>query len=190
MKSRSADEALAALKHGNERFREERVKGAGRDASRRRELAAGQSPFAIILTCSDSRVAPELVFDTGLGELFLARVAGNVANTSSIASIEYAVAHLGSKLIVVMAHESCGAVAAAIEGGDAGKNLNHLLGHIQPALAESVEREVNVVARCNARLNARRLTSESTILRSAVETDGVKIVTAYYNLGSGVVEFD
>jgi len=190
MESMSADEALDALKHGNERFREERAKGTGRDASRRRELAGGQSPFAIILTCSDSRVVPELVFDTGLGELFLARVAGNVANTSSIASIEYAVANLGSKLIVVMAHESCGAVAAAIEGGDAGKNLNHLLGHIQPALAESVERDVNAVARCSARLNARRLTSESTILRSAVEIDGVKIVTAFYNLGSGVVEFD
>jgi len=164
--------------------------GAGRDASRRRELAGGQSPFAIILTCSDSRVIPELAFDTGLGELFLARVAGNVANTSSIASIEYAVANLGSKLIVVMAHESCGAVAAAIAGGDSGKNLNHLLDHIQPALAESVEPEVNAVAQCNARMNALRLTSESTILRSAVETDDVKIVTAFYHLESGVVEFN
>ena len=106
MNSISANEALDRLKQGNQRFREECAEGTGRDAAHRRELAAGQNPYAIILTCSDSRVVPELAFDTGLGELFVVRVAGNVANTSSIASIEYSVAHLGSKLVVVMAHES------------------------------------------------------------------------------------
>jgi carbonic anhydrase len=133
-------------------------------------------------------VPVEIFFDTGPGELFVVRVAGNVANPSSIASIEYAVAHLGTKLIVVMAHESCGAVAAAIKGGDAGKNLNTLLGYIQPAIG-SGDKAVNEVARRNARQSADRLLSESDIIRPAVESGDVKIVTAFFHF-NGEVEFD
>ncbi len=94
-------DALTCLKSGNERFVKDQLEGKLKDAERKRALLSGQQPFAIILSCADSRVVPELAFDTGLGEIFVVRVAGNVGNPSSIASIEYAVAHLGSKLIVV-----------------------------------------------------------------------------------------
>ena len=114
----TAQESLHRLKEGNNRFVQDKLDGKLQDSSRKTSLLGGQSPFAIILGCADSRVVPELAFDTGLGELFTVRVAGNIANTSSIASIEYAVAHLGAKLIVVLGHQNCGAVAAAIAGGD------------------------------------------------------------------------
>jgi len=185
----TADEALERLRQGNERFRADRTEGSGRVSSRRKELVEGQSPFAIILGCSDSRVPPSAVFDSGLGDLFVVRVAGNVANTSSIASIEYAVAHLGAKLIVVLGHEACGAVSAAMAGGDAGKNLNALLGLIQPAL-DPQEEDVNVVARRNARNSANRLLEESDIILEAVESGEVQVVTGFYRFSDGKVEFD
>jgi carbonic anhydrase len=185
----TADEALERLRQGNERFRADRTEGSGRVSSRRKELVEGQSPFAIILGCSDSRVPPSAVFDSGLGDLFVVRVAGNVANTSSIASIEYAIAQLGTRLIVVMAHQSCGAVTAAMEGGDAGKNLNTLMGYIRPAL-EPPERDVDVVARRNARNSAQRIIDESDIIRKAVEGGDAKMVTAFFHLSTGEVEFD
>jgi len=189
MDSTNAVQALERLKLGNERFRSGRAEGVVIDGPRHEELQQGQQPFAILLSCSDSRVPPEILFDTGLGDLFVVRVAGNVANMSSIASIEYAVLHLGSKLIVVMAHESCGAVGAAIAGGDAGKHLNRLLSHIQPAL-DPPDQDDSVIARRNARVSAERMINESDILRSAVENDGVKIVTAFFHFSNGEVEFD
>ena len=186
MVEHGTDQVLERLKHGNSRFLE-RVRA---DEPRRAKLASGQQPPAIVLACADSRVAPEIAFDMGLGKLFVVRVAGNVANTASIASIEYAVAHLGARLIVVLAHESCGAVGAALEGGDAGKNLNRLLEHITPAVQESGESDVDAVARRSARLNAERLTSESEILREAALQDGLRIVTAFFHFSTGAVEFD
>ena len=189
METPNADEALERLKQGNERFRTGRAVGEGRVGSRSEELIKGQRPFAIILSCCDSRVPTEIVFDTGLGDLFVIRVAGNVANPSSIASIEYAVANLGTKLVVVMAHQSCGAVSAAIEGGDAGKHLNRLMSYILPAL-EPPEQDADVVARRNARISAERLINESDIIRAATGDDGVKIVTAFFHFSSGEVEFD
>ena len=193
MKTKSAKEALGRLKQGNQRLLNGEAKGLEPITEQRREeltekARAGQAPYAIILSCADSRVPVEILFDAGPGELFVVRVAGNVANTSSIASIEYAVAHLGTKLIAVMAHESCGAVAAAIEGGDAGKNLNTLLGYIQPAIG-SGDKAVNEVARRNARQSADRLLSESDIIRPAVESGDVEIVTAFFHF-IGEVEFD
>lgn len=182
--------ALEALVAGNERFQQDQLEHPRRDGARRRELASGQQPFAIALTCADSRVAPEIAFDAGLGELFVVRVAGNVANISSIASIEYAVAHLGSKLIVVLGHESCGAVAAALEGGDPGENLSHLLGHIAPAIDAAGEKTVESVVRSNAKVTAARLSSESRIIGDAVASGDVRIVPAYYQLASGAVELD
>lgn len=182
----NTDSVLDGLKAGNARFVENVVR---KNEARRAELEKGQSPYAIILGCADSRVAPELAFDVGLGELFVVRVAGNIANTSSIASIEYAVANLGTRLIVVLSHESCGAVGAALAGGDAGKNLNHLVAHITPAVESCSESHVNEVAKHNARLNAERLVADSEILRNAVEEDGLRIVPAFYNFTTGVVDF-
>lgn len=185
----SADQALARLKEGNSRFVADKLDGKLQNSSRRGELTGGQNPYAIILSCADSRVVPELAFDTGLGEIFVIRVAGNVANTSSIASIEYAVAHLGVKLIVVLGHESCGAVTAAIAGGSNGRNLNHLLSHIQPAIAASNDTAVNSVVKENARQTANELSAHSSIIADALANGGLNILPAYYNLGSGAVDY-
>jgi carbonic anhydrase len=189
METTNADEALDRLKQGNERFRTGRPQGPSRVGLRHEELIKGQQPFAIILTCSDSRVPTEIVFDAGLGELFVIRVAGNVASQSSIASIEYAVANLGTKLVVVMAHQSCGAVGAAIAGGAPSKSLSHLVSFIQPAVDQPDE-DVDAVARRSARINAGRLIAESDIIRAATEQDGVRIVTAFFHFSNGEAEFD
>lgn len=178
------------LIEGNVRFVADNLESKLQDSTRRNELTGGQAPYAIVLSCADSRVVPEQAFDTGLGELFTVRVAGNVANTSSTASIEYAVAHLGSKLIVVMGHQSCGAVTAAIGGGDNGYNLNHLLSHIAPAISASENgAAVNDVVKKNAELTAQDLVNRSAIISDAVKSGSVKIVPAYYNLDSGKVDF-
>ena len=183
-------EVLTRLKEGNERFVQDKLDGKLQDSNRRNELTAGQNPYAIVLSCADSRVVPEFAFDTGMGELFVVRVAGNVANSSSLASMEYAVAHLGTEIIVVLGHQNCGAVTAAIAGGDNGYNLNHLLYHVTPAIAASGEgAEVNAVVKKNAELTAEELVSRSSIIKNAVDGGKLKIVPAYYNLDSGKVDF-
>jgi len=182
-------ESLERLLQGNERFFNDSLEGKNQDSTRRNALTGGQKPFAIILGCADSRVVPELAFDTGLGELFTVRVAGNVANTSSMASIEYAVAHLGTKLIVVLGHQNCGAVTAAIAGGDNGNNLNHLLAHVDPAIQASKDNApVNAVVKKNAQLTAEDLQNKSKIIKDAVDSGDVRIVPAYYNLDTGKVD--
>ncbi len=183
------DKALDRLKAGNKNFVADKLNGDLQDKMRRKSLTGGQHPFAIVLSCADSRVVPELTFDTGIGELFVIRVAGNVANTDTIASIEYAVAHLGVNLIVVMGHESCGAVTAAMAGGDNGYNLNILLSHISPAISAAKSKNVNTVVKKNAKLTAKELVTRSAIIEKASKRKSFKIVPAYYNLGSGKVNF-
>ena len=183
-------ESLNRLKEGNARFVADKLDGKLQNSSRRESIIGGQEPYAIILSCADSRVVPELTFDTGLGELFVVRVAGNVANSSSIASIEYAVAHVGTKLIVVLGHQNCGAVTAALAGGDNGYNLNHLLSHITPAMAASKEgATVDDVTKKNAELTVGELKNRSEIIKNAIDKGDVKVVPAYYNLDSGKVDF-
>ncbi|RLD21256.1 MAG: carbonic anhydrase [Bacteroidetes bacterium] len=184
------EKSIEKLRDGNARFVADHLDGKLQDSARRVSLIGGQKPYAIILSCADSRVVPELAFDTGLGELFVVRVAGNVANSSSIASIEYAVAHVGSKLIVVLGHESCGAVTAAVAGGDNGYNLNHLLAHIAPAISASGEGAgVNEVVKKNVELTINELKSRSQIIRTAIESGDVGIRGAYYNLNTGKVDY-
>ena len=186
----STQEVIQRLKDGNDRFVADKLDGRLQDSSRRTELTSGQQPIAIILSCADSRVVPEFAFDTGLGELFVVRVAGNVANNSSLASMEYAVAHCGTKVIVVLGHQSCGAVTAAMKGGDNGHNLNHLLSHITPALNAVPENaELTDVVKKNAELTVQEIVNRSAIIGEAVKNSGVKVVPAYYNLDSGKVEF-
>lgn len=188
MERLTADEAQSRLRQGNQRFLNGRLAGAGRDEARRRLLADSQHPFAVILCCADSRVVPEITFDTGIGELFVVRVAGNVANLSTIASIEYALANLGTKLVVVMGHQNCGAVAAAVAGGSVSPSLDHLLDYIRPAVESSDNPDPDAVAQRNTRLSAERLVTESDIIREAVEHDGTRIVTAFYQPGTGQIE--
>ncbi len=183
-------EVVQRLKDGNARFVADSLDGKLQNSSRRDELTSGQEPYAIILSCADSRVVPELAFDTGLGELFVVRVAGNIANNSSIASIEYAVAHCGSQVIVVLGHQSCGAVTAAVNGGNNGHNLNHLLAHIAPAIDGAGEgASITDVVKKNAELTAEDLKTRSSIISSFVEKGTVQILPAYYNLDTGKVDF-
>jgi carbonic anhydrase len=189
-KQMEINEILSRLETGNARFVADKLDGKLQDSSRRSGLTGGQNPYAIILSCADSRVVPELAFDTGLGELFVVRVAGNIANTSSIASIEYAVAHIGSKVIVVLGHQSCGAVTAAVAGGDNGYNLNHLLAHVAPAIAAADEgATVNDVVKVNAEMTSKELAARSAIISGAIAKGDLKIVPAYYNLDSGKIDF-
>lgn len=182
-------EIIGRLEEGNSRFTSDSLVSKLKDSSRRNALTGGQQPFAIVLSCADSRVVPELAFDTGLGEIFVVRVAGNIANSSSIASIEYAVAHLGCKVIVVLGHESCGAVTAAVAGGDNGYNLNHLLSHITPAIAASGEgASIADVIKKNAALTVEELKNRSAIIGKAVDSGALEIQAAYYHLDSGRVE--
>lgn len=186
----NSQDVLSRLKEGNERFVEDKLDGKLQDSSRRGSLTGGQEPYAIILSCADSRVVPELCFDTGLGELFVVRVAGNVANTSSIGSIEYAVAHIGCPLLVVMGHQSCGAVTAAVSGGDNGYNINHLLAHVTPALVASGEgADINQIVKKNAQIAADELSSRSKIISDAISAGKLEVASAYYELESGRVEF-
>lgn len=186
----SIDQVLRRLEEGNARYVRDEMHGAGRCSARRAELVEGQVPWAIVLSCADSRVAPEIAFDTGLGELFVVRVAGNVANTSSIASIEYAVSALGTPVIVVLGHQSCGAVTAAMAGGDNGDNLDHLLAHIQPAVQARPGAPVDEVVRENARRVAEDLVARSEVLRAAVEAGKLAIVPAFYSLEDGSVTLE
>ncbi|MCH9029875.1 MAG: hypothetical protein IH819_09745, partial [Bacteroidetes bacterium] len=146
-------EIIKRLKEGNKRFISNTADRKLRDSTRRDLLAAGQSPFAAILGCSDSRVVPEIIFDTGLGELFTVRVAGNIANTSSIASIEFSVAQLNVRLVLVKGHSNCGAVTAAVEGGVYGNNLNRLFNHIAPAIEQTPGGNIDEIIKKNAELN-------------------------------------
>jgi len=147
---------LERLKSGNANFVNDLLNNDSQDSSLRKDVVSGQHPFAVVLTCSDSRVVPELIFDTGIGELFVIRVAGNIANPSSIASIEYSIAHLDVKLIVILGHQNCGAITAALAGANNGKNINHLFDFIQPAIAASDNKDVDDVSHIRTKLTAEK----------------------------------
>lgn len=193
----SPDKALAKLKEGNKRFVADANACAADLASRREELTAGQHPWAIVLTCSDSRVTPELIFGgTTLGELFVIRNAGNVLDTSALGTIEYGAEHLHAPLIVVMGHKKCGAVAAACDVVKTGAKLDGSIGKmVQPilpvALATLFKSEdfVGQTIIENARSGAARIMEESPMVAHLVNEGKVKIVPAVYDIASGQVEF-
>lgn len=186
-------EALKLLKDGNKRYVKGELKHPHTDASWRKSLESAQHPFAVILSCADSRVIPELVFDQGLGDLFVIRVAGNVAKDKVIGSIEYAVKFLGSKLVVVMGHESCGAVSASLGDADPGGHIGSIIEKIKPAvyMAKRLPGDhLTNAIKVNAQLVSEELKESKPILSDAVKSAGVQIVSAYYKLSSGEVEFD
>ncbi len=182
-------EIIERLQAGNDRFVADKMDGQLQDSNRRLELTHGQEPYAIVLSCADSRVVPEFAFDTGLGELFVIRVAGNVATTESIASIEYAVANIGTSVLLVLGHQSCGAVTAAIKGGNNGYNLNQLLSHITPAIAQAgPDADIDTVVKLNAQLTVQDLRERSHIIDEAAESGKLQVHPAYYNLESGKID--
>lgn len=198
-----ADEALARLKAGNERF----VAGLrGGDSaghhSRRIELLAGQEPFAIVLGCSDSRVPAELVFDQGLGDLFVIRVAGNIVASSQIGSVEFAAERFATRLVVVLGHTQCGAITATLDelqrpSGTQSRNLRSIVDRVRPSvegllatgLGDDPERLVREAVRANVRFSAGQLRHGSEILERLIEQDGLRVVGAQYALETGAVEF-
>jgi len=182
-------QAVKRLEEGNLHFVNDNLKNKVQLKEKRKMLMNGQEPWAIVLCCADSRVVPELIFNTGMGELFVVRVAGNIANTSSIASIEYAVAHIHSPVVVVLGHENCGAVTAALADGEHGRNLNHLLSHIEPAKEASSAQNVNDVAKLNAVLTVKELSVKSDIILNAIKNNELEIIPAYYHLETGKVDF-
>jgi carbonic anhydrase len=190
------DAVLKQLEEGNARFVAGKPKHPNASPARRGELAKGQHPKAAILGCADSRVPPELVFDEGLGDLFVVRVAGNVADPIDVGSVEYSVEHLGVGLVVVLGHHSCGAVKATVEsGGKADGNIGAIVAEIAPAVeqakaAPGKEGIVDDSVHANAKRTAAALVERSPILKKAVEEKKLKIVAAIYDLGSGKVEFE
>lgn len=193
----SPDDALAKLQEGNRRFVADAGACAANMSARRQEIAKSQAPWAIVLTCSDSRVVPELIFGgVTLGELFVARNAGNVVDADVLGTIEYGAEHLHASLVVVMGHKRCGAVAAACEVVSKGTRLEGSIGKmIQPilpvALAETDRGEnfLDKTVHANAFNGAERVLAESAIVAHLVEAGKVKIVPAYYDLDTGVVDF-
>ena len=203
-----AVEAFERLKSGNARFAADVRGNAVRiGEGRRRELLAGQEPFAIILGCSDSRVPAEIVFDQGLGDLFVIRVAGNVVAPSLVGSVEFAADQFGTRLVVVMGHSGCGAVAATIDAigspGVASPNVRSIVDRIRPAVQALVESRpadaapgaagraglMRHAVRANIRASADHLRHGSKILEDLAQSDGLLIVGAEYDLESGVVDF-
>jgi carbonic anhydrase len=189
------EQALAKLMEGNKRYVSAKLEHPDQTADRRIEVAKGQSPFAVILTCSDSRVAPEILFDQGLGDLFVLRTAGNVLADVVIGSIEYAVEHLGAPLIMVLGHERCGAVSAAV---DMVTKHATFPGHIG-SLADAIKPAVDVVkdkggdlvdaaVSENARMVAGLLEDAEPILSEAVHSKHIMIVSARYDLDDGEVK--
>jgi carbonic anhydrase len=193
----SPDEALARLKAGNEKFVSAPQLCELNLSATRTDVAKEQSPWATILTCADSRLSPELVFGgVGLGELFVARNAGNAADTATLGTLEYGAEHLGSPLIVVLGHERCGAVAAACEVVEKHTKLPGFIGpmvaEIVPA-AKAVQGKpgdfVDNAVRENARRTAAKIASKSEIIEELVHHGKVKIVYARFDLDTGVVEY-
>ncbi|MBD1913302.1 MULTISPECIES: carbonic anhydrase [unclassified Leptolyngbya] len=187
--SLTPDQALAKLMEGNQRFVSSQQLNPNQNGARVVEVAAGQAPFAAILSCADSRVVPEIAFDQGLGDLFVVRVAGNVAITEEIASEEYAVAVLKTPLLVVLGHERCGAVDAAVKGGEFPGVIESLVLALQPAVKASEgqagDRLTNAI-KANVRLQVERL-QHSSVIAAAVQEGKLKVVGAYYDLDTGEV---
>lgn len=187
----TAEQALERLMEGNRRFVIGSATHPDQTPQRRTALTEGQAPFAIVLTCSDSRVAPELFFDQGLGDLFVIRNAGNILDDHVIASMEYAVEHLHAHLIIVVGHEKCGAVSAAVAGGEAPGHIHSLIESIEPAVEEAKKQSgdrIDNTVRANAQRNAEILARVEPILKEAVHNNNLTVVAARYDLGTGQIE--
>ena len=203
MSPRRAHDALARLREGNRRFVEEVFHSHALARQQRRlELAAGQDPCAIILGCSDSRVPAELVFDQGLGDLFVIRVAGNIVAPSQVGSVEFAAERFGTRLVVVLGHSKCGAILATIEelgrpATDRSRNLRSIVDRVRPSVEGllspdlGLDRDalVDQAVRANIRASVDHLRHGSEILEQLGRTDGLRVVGAEYSLDTGVVDF-
>ena len=188
----TANEALQKLEQGNSRFVAGRLSEStpAAIAQMRNNVAQAQNPFAIVVGCSDSRVGPEVIFDQKIGDLFVIRTAGEVVDSVGLGSIEYAVEHLGTQLIVVLGHERCGAVSAAVSGAKEPGHIGAVLKAIKPAVTKTKHLPgdpVENAVRAHALDVASQLSASSPILKNAVQSGKLKIVAARYDLDSGKV---
>ncbi len=191
MTTAGPDQALQALVAGNMRYVGTKLTHPTQTVERRMEVAKGQEPFAIIVGCADSRVPPEIVFDRGLGDLFVIRVAGHVLDDAALGSIEYAVEHLAIPLVMVLGHERCGAVEAAAKGADAPGRLGLVLQAIKPAVEKVTGQPGDLVenaVRANVEMVGGRLKAAQSLLAEGVKAGRVRIVGARYDLDSGWVD--
>jgi carbonic anhydrase len=186
----SPDEALARLRAGNEAFRRGLVGTNHLTESYRETLTSSQHPFAIVLSCSDSRVPPEQVFAQGLGDLFVVRVAGNVAEPATVASVEYAAAHLGARLLLVLGHAECGAVKAALESAHDTPAIQELVAAIRPALDPlPKDAKVETAVCANVHRAHEQILKQSELLRGYVRDGKLAVREAYYDLTTGEVRY-
>jgi len=189
-------DALAKLKAGNARFVSDPSDALPVSASRRNAVAQGQSPYATVLSCADSRVPPEIVFHAGLGDLFVVRAAGHVPDRAVLASLEYGAEHLHAPLLVVMGHEMCGAVKAAVDtppGASLGPNFDYLIKAIRPAVTRAAdqpaESRLRVAILENVEETINTIVESSSVLRQLAEAQRLMVVGAYYELSTGRVHF-
>lgn len=190
--ARTADESLKLLAAGNRRYSTGRLRHPHQSANWRTQVAAGQHPFAAVLSCSDSRVPPEIVFDEGLGDLFVTRIAGHVADDAAIGSLEYAVEHLHVPVIVVLGHSDCGAVGAAIAGGEPHDHVRTLVDAIKPAVERARGMSGDLTAAtvsAHVHLTAARLRASQPTLKKLVEEGKLRIAGAVYDLKTGKVNW-
>jgi carbonic anhydrase len=196
-----ATEALQGLREGNLRFVNEQRRDDGDSTARRRALAAQQQPFAIVLGCSDARVPAELVFDQGLGDLFVIRVAGNIVAPSQVGSVEFAAEAFGTRLVVVLGHSNCGAIHATLQQlarpwREQSRNLSSIVERIRPAVEGLLDGQSRDLAdleqravRANIRMSADHLRHGSEVLEQLIRKDGLLVVGAEYSVETGVVDF-
>ncbi len=194
----NADEALEALIQGNNRFVNSLKKSPRRSAKCRKEIAAGQNPFVSILVCADSRVAPEIIFDQGLGDLFVVSVAGNIVNPTNYGiqgSLEFGVLSLGTPLIMVLGHSGCGAVASAIEASQDGTqfpgSINNIVQTIKPAVEEAKGEKGNLLHNSiisNVQMGVNKLNNSDPVISDMVKKGKVNVVGANYDLKTGEVK--
>ena len=185
------DQALQKLVEGNQRFVDAKMKYPGQTPQRRKELTQGQHPFAAILGCSDSRVPLEVIFDQGLGDLFVVRVAGNTVDQLGLGSLEYATQVLGAPLILVLGHDQCGAVDATIKGKPLPGHIQDLANHLKPAVKlETCQKEktpLECSINANVEFNVAQLLSSEPILAPLVKSGKLKVVGGRYDLQTGKV---
>jgi carbonic anhydrase len=181
------DAALGALMDGNKRFMSGGLTHHEQDlAVLKQHTEEKQEPFAAVLSCADSRVPVELVFDQSIGHIFVTRVAGNIITAEIIGSLEYGAVVLGTKVILVMGHSNCGAVKATIQGKDVPGQISALFPHIQPAVNQAGS-DLASATKANAKIQATLLRESSTVISGLVKAGSVKVVAGYYDLGSGSV---
>ncbi|MFA6009789.1 MAG: carbonic anhydrase [Desulfobacteraceae bacterium] len=187
----SGKESHKMMIEGNKRYVADKATHKHQDSTRRMDVTGGQHPFAVVISCSDSRVPPEIIFDQGIGDLFVIRLAGNIVDDAALGSIEYAIEHLGTKYIMVLGHESCGAVKATVDGGEAPGHIGCIVKAIKPAIDSVRGRTADlpeVGMRANVAMTVQMLKTADPFLKPLFEKGELMIVGARYDLDDGRVD--